>query len=357
MKVYLKGLDTLRAIAAFVVVFGHIELFKQERGYDSILTTNISYPNGHIGVVLFFVLSGFLITFLLVGEYDQNQKISLKRFYLRRIFRVWPLFYLILILSWSLLNYHHNIISILLTFSIFPNIAQSIGEGWQGSPQLWSIGVEEQFYLFWPLIFIFLLRYKKVIHFLILFFIGFTFLPHFIDYINVHFIMSDDLAMFTRHYFFLTNFNSMAIGSLVGLLYARNISFLKIISNFKIGLSIIIFTLFFWLGGVNFKYFTNEFFSILFALSIYSLVSIPNLKIDTTVSIFLGKISYGIYMFHWIILELIFIYMPKIQNAVIFNMYVYIMTFGITILISWISFNTFERFFLKLKNKFAIVKT
>ena len=126
MKEHLKGLDTLRAIAALVVVIGHIELIKKNNNI-----TSFDYaPSGHIAVVLFFVLSGFLITFLLSKELDSTSTISFKKFYMRRILRIWPLYYLILLISILIIPAKQSIISYILCFTIFPNVAHAIGEGW-----------------------------------------------------------------------------------------------------------------------------------------------------------------------------------------------------------------------------------
>ena len=89
MKRYFKGLDTLRAIAALVVVIAHIELHKYLNNIPNVVNHPfIKIPDGHIAVILFFVLSGFLITFLLIKEKEKKGRISLKNFYLRRIFRI-----------------------------------------------------------------------------------------------------------------------------------------------------------------------------------------------------------------------------------------------------------------------------
>jgi peptidoglycan/LPS O-acetylase OafA/YrhL len=89
----LKGLDTLRAIAALIVVIGHIEIIKHSNNIDDFRRF---LPSAHIAVILFFVISGFLITFLLAKEWDLNNKISFKKFYFRRILRIWPLYFFIL---------------------------------------------------------------------------------------------------------------------------------------------------------------------------------------------------------------------------------------------------------------------
>lgn len=118
-------------------------------------------PSGHLGVILFFVLSGFLITYLIVKELEAKT-FSFKKFYHRRILRIWPLYYLILLISYILFEPSFSIKGLLLCLSIFPNVAHAIGEGWQSSPQIWSIGVEEQFYLIWPF-FIYLIPQKRII--------------------------------------------------------------------------------------------------------------------------------------------------------------------------------------------------
>jgi peptidoglycan/LPS O-acetylase OafA/YrhL len=84
MKLHFRNLDTFRAIAALIVVIHHIELFKLWRDIPDI---DNYIPSGHIAVVLFFVLSGFLITYLLIKEKESHENISFKKFYLRRIFR------------------------------------------------------------------------------------------------------------------------------------------------------------------------------------------------------------------------------------------------------------------------------
>ena len=96
----LPGLNALRAIAALMVVLGHVELLKSQRGIPSAFNTPGSWlPDGHLGVVLFFALSGYLITFLLVKERAAIGRTDLRKFYMRRILRIWPLYYTVLLLS------------------------------------------------------------------------------------------------------------------------------------------------------------------------------------------------------------------------------------------------------------------
>jgi len=101
-KIYFGGLNELRAIAALGVVTHHIEQIKGMNGFSG-LNENLSFLIHNLGkasVDLFFVLSGFLISFLLLQEKENNfGKINIKKFYYRRIFRIWPLYYFIMFIS------------------------------------------------------------------------------------------------------------------------------------------------------------------------------------------------------------------------------------------------------------------
>jgi peptidoglycan/LPS O-acetylase OafA/YrhL len=78
---YFPGLDTLRAIGAISVVIGHVELTKRDLKIPNLM--EVAYfknTSGHLGVILFYVLSGFLITFLLLKEKRNSNDISIKYF-------------------------------------------------------------------------------------------------------------------------------------------------------------------------------------------------------------------------------------------------------------------------------------
>lgn len=91
-KVYFKGLNGLRIIAALLVFFSHVEYVKQLIGLDNHFAIHIFKVAGGSGVDLFFCISGFLITFLLIAEKERMNSIVLKDFYIRRILRIWPLY-------------------------------------------------------------------------------------------------------------------------------------------------------------------------------------------------------------------------------------------------------------------------
>ncbi len=352
MVKYLKGLDTLRAIAALIVVWGHIELLKKNKGMVNLIDNEyFNLPSGHIAVILFFVLSGFLITFLLVKEREKVGKISLKKFFIRRILRIWPLYYLILFLSFLLFNADYSQKTVLLCLSGFPNIAHALKAGWPTSPHVWSIGVEEQFYLFWPIL-LSLIPIKRIILTLSLFIIGYTILPHVICFINIRTFQNFEFNSFINELFYGTKFNCMSVGALVGFLYARQHKWLKVISNKFVAYSSIILSVLLWTFGLEFNYFTDEFYSVLFVIAIYNIVVNPKINIDTKATSFLGKISFGIYMYHWIIIMLTLKYLPISKNDILYNVCLYLAVLIGTIFISWISFNSVEKYFLNIKKQF-----
>lgn len=93
MKIYFKNLDGIRFIAALLVILHHAQFFKSHFKVDAFSFLNEAFVStGRIGVNLFFVLSGFLISYLLLSEQAQTGTINFKNFYVRRILRIWPLY-------------------------------------------------------------------------------------------------------------------------------------------------------------------------------------------------------------------------------------------------------------------------
>jgi len=160
--VFFPGLHGLRFFAALAVVIGHVELLKQYFGYPNGADQPAFYELGRIAVTFFFVLSGFLITVLLLVEKAKTTTISVSRFYVRRILRIWPLYYLTVFLAFAVVPRIHilhmrglsagggNTLPLFLAF--LPQVALSLHPPVPYAEPLWSIGVEEQFYLLWPLL-------------------------------------------------------------------------------------------------------------------------------------------------------------------------------------------------------------
>lgn len=99
MTVFYKNLNSIRFIAASLVIVHHIEQLKFLNGLDNFSGKSIIFLFGKLGVNIFFVLSGFLITSLLLIEKEKFQKVDIGKFYMRRVLRIWPLYFLIVLTS------------------------------------------------------------------------------------------------------------------------------------------------------------------------------------------------------------------------------------------------------------------
>ncbi len=144
---YLRQLDGLRALSVAAVAWSHWSVFWSPAS---------SIPWAEFGVETFFVISGFLVTGILLDNRSETSKpLVLKQFYARRFLRIFPLFYATLLIAFifqassvSQTWYWHAGYLSNVYFYIW---------GWHGQlSHFWSLAVEEQFYLFWPLLIIFL---------------------------------------------------------------------------------------------------------------------------------------------------------------------------------------------------------
>jgi peptidoglycan/LPS O-acetylase OafA/YrhL len=143
----LAGLDAMRAIAAFMVVFYHF---------------GVPWVSGGAGVLMFFVLSGFLITWLLLRENEESGTVSLRKFYIRRSLRIFPAFYCYAAVLFAVIAIRHaRVIWPQACAALFyvGNYYQAIkGDPNTGFSHTWSLAIEEQFYVLWPLTFLALRR-------------------------------------------------------------------------------------------------------------------------------------------------------------------------------------------------------
>ena len=152
----IPALDGIRAIAVFLVLFYHL-------GNEGALPF---FP-GPLGVLGFFVLSGFLITWLLLKEQEKTGSISLKGFYRRRALRIFPAFYVFWMLSVGtrLLWHEQGQVPWSQAFSAFFYVSNYFHAIFHPSPDFiihtWSLSAEEQFYLLWPLTFLLFARRRR----------------------------------------------------------------------------------------------------------------------------------------------------------------------------------------------------
>lgn len=147
----IKSLDGLRAVSIFIVLAAHVaETVHLRHDPYTRFVSNV----GSFGVKIFFVISGFLITTLLLAEERKTGRISLGMFYLRRAFRILPVAYLFIavvgvmaLTGFIVLPRHNLLYAALFLMNMAPE-----GTWWTG--HLWSLAIEEQFYLVWPVVFL-----------------------------------------------------------------------------------------------------------------------------------------------------------------------------------------------------------
>lgn len=412
--VYFPGLNALRFFAAAAVIITHVELVKyylrttygfkpywidiwgkwhtgEQMGQRIIQSTPIQtilehdlvkwyHPItaelGPLGVIFFFVLSGFLITYLLFTEREVTGSISVGKFYIRRFLRIWPLYYLMVLLGFLVLPHFgifsipwqsgvingpddNFLISFFLFMFIFPNLAMSIFGPFPNIGQLWSIGVEEQFYFAWPWLMKKARSHFKTIVWFTLALIGLKAVILALDG-----VVSPKYWDVVIRFFAMTKLESMALGGLGAwaLYYKKE----KILRPFYhpvaqvaalLGIPFLLyFTPAVLQNGIHIVY------SVLFLVIILNVSTNPKslLKLEHPVLLSLGRVSYGLYMYHMMVIAaVIHLFAPLIpegdRNGLWASLLFYLGAFVISIGISYLSYHFFESRFIRLKRRYTKV--
>jgi peptidoglycan/LPS O-acetylase OafA/YrhL len=310
---YMPQLDTLRTFAVFLVLLGH---WMSEEEWMKV------FPYGMLGVTLFFVLSGFLITGILIksrnisDQKNESKFHSAKQFYIRRTLRIFPIYYITLIVLF-IFNIQ-NIRSVFLWFLFYAsNIYFFKIQSWQGSlSHLWTLAVEEQFYIIWPFIILFIpgkYLYRSIIGIIL---IGPVFRTIIFLFSRSDPNFSDILTPACMDYF--------GLGALLAYFRSNNIQSLEF-KNMRIKLFLLanIFSIII-LYFLSDNLITETIFKFNIAVICLSLISKAStgfsgfLKkvFENSVLMYLGKISYGLYLFHnFIPLVYNVLNLPPIQNV------------------------------------------
>jgi Predicted acyltransferases len=356
--IHFKGLNGIRAIAAIGVVISHISI-----------TTNVLIPRFNLhnlhfgnsmadyGVTMFFTLSGFLISYLLISEKNNNQ-INIKNFYIRRILRIWPLYYaymtISLVLVYSFHLYPSQFNSLYYIF-FAGNIAYAIGiMPFPFISHFWSIGVEEQYYLFWPWL---IQKSKNIFKGIIIFLIVFIVLRIIMRYLLYKYGTSVSIPY---AFFYNTRFGCMAIGASGALLFFRKQAlFLKIATSLPVQivawLSIVLICLNKFTIG---SFLSHEVAGCVTLCIIISQIVAKNriINLDNKICEFLGKISYGIYVIHPLVMFFYFKVMLFYNfSSIWFVFAAYPVVIVLTVFTAYISYEYYEKIFLRAKKKYTVV--
>ena len=341
---HVPELDGLRGIAIISVVIHH-------------QLTPFSLPGGFLGVDLFFVLSGFLITGLLLAEFDKTKTISLRRFYMRRVLRLGPALFLYL-LACILVAYHSQLIEIsrqlkLIGFALIYLTNWRMAFGWDPSLDptaiIWSLSIEEQFYLVWPLLFCGCLALKLRRQSII---IG---LAAVILAIMAHrYSLLNAGADLTRLYYGTdTRADALLMGCLLALLPSADGVWTKRWLNLAAILSAAALTYLIATASFSDQFlYRGGYTAVALLAGIVIMVAANSPPWILAITLrwrplrWFGKISYGLYLWHWLVVRSTsFYYLGYWEPWV---------RLALAIGIASASFYLFERPFNKLKSRFAI---
>lgn len=342
-RFYRPDLDLLRFFAFLLVFYGHA------LGHTRV---------GALGVPVFFLLSAYLITELLLRELYRTGSVDIKSFYMRRILRIWPLYFAVLFAAACIA---HAIgkpgfsFYALLSYLCLCGNWYCVAHGYLplGLGGLWSIGVEEQFYLIWPTV-------VRQIRRNGLLWISATIWV--ICQIAIVFLCLQQKTInptiWTNS---LSQFQYFAIGSMISVLLNRAIPQLSIV------LRVLLI-----LGGLGVFICADEFFdttgygaaSLHGTYPGYLLVGLGasliffgflGARVPAWMSpvVYLGKISYGLYVFHQIILMLV----SKIPAGRFERPIHAGIALAIAIVVAALSYRYFETPFLRLKQRFEVVRS
>jgi peptidoglycan/LPS O-acetylase OafA/YrhL len=363
---HFAGLDSLRFWAAMLVVIGHVPMNQFAAGL----------PNPHWGapfyrgapaVKVFFALSGFLITYLLLEEIRRTGTVAVKKFYLRRVCRIWPLYFAVV--SFGLLFYfvilprtglHRSTdetyswqLAALLYSLLLPNLMNALVSVGGILNPLWSIGIEEQFYLAWaPAV----RRYRQrlgtlfgcvLVGSFLLFLaqdlgaFGNRFGKKFVDQLEFHFMAAGALCALALHrdrarFLSLPPFSSPWIQALLALSLAEYVLIGRIP-----------------LGSVG-----DELFQLaLYPWLIVNVAANPRniLRVGNRWTEKLGVVSYGIYMLHMPVVHATSYLFIKTSwwrgNLVAYVVAYWSIALLGTVTVALVSYRYFESPFLRLKER------
>jgi peptidoglycan/LPS O-acetylase OafA/YrhL len=343
---YMPSLDGIRGVSILWVIGVHANL--------------IGGSSAIIGVILFFVLSGFLITSLLLEEWNGYRDISLKNFYLRRALRLLPalLVMLTVFILYSYLasprkifvNHARQVLIVVLYFSNWVQTYEFVGWGWIG--HTWSLSVEEQFYTLWPLLLLLMLRRLKLQSVLRLVVFGTL-----LSVLARFYLATATAARYERLYNGLdTRAESLLLGAAVAVALASgwlafNNKGRKILSV-AAGLCAIAL-----LMGYKLNPWDEDDIHYVgwFAMSLGGAIIITHLvtakgsylhrMLENRILVYLGRISYGMYLWHYPVLRICEKHgWSRWTNALV--------AIPVTIFIAVISYYFIELPCLKLKQKF-----
>ncbi len=343
-------------MAATLVIFHHIEQYKSWAGWKNSWGNSLIDALGHMPVGFFFVLSGFLITYLLLKEKGENGNVAIKTFYWKRVIRIWPLYFLICTFALFIVPVIGPYIfpaaispltpSVIIPLVIFlPNLLRISFPNLIGANQLWSVGIEEQFYLFWP--WVVKLFHKSIFKALLILisikFTGQVLLEVVSANLDIQIITSVNLLY---RWFPIEQMIIGGIGAIA--LFQGRKRIQTLLNPFVLFLMVIV-----WVAISNItsiKFLSTYVEGVIFLIIILWVIRPGRISnfLENAYLNYLGTISYGIYMWHTlaIVLTMTLLKIFGLESGLL----LYVLSPLITLLLAHISYQNIESRFLKLRD-------
>ncbi len=367
-SVYFPNLNGLRFVAAVLVIINHIEQQRLFHGRPSLSYLPVVQRIGDEGVTLFFVLSGFLITYLLLLEQEQTGRIAVGPFYKRRALRIWPLYYAVVVLALLVLPHvpllRNSFFSAhitqlpekaLLHALLLPNVALVVYGGIPFLSQAWSIGTEEQFYLVWPWV----LRRA-----------GSRVLPVVVGIFLLLMVAQRGIVLafhaaqpapgpvlaFAFNFLYFFRLDCLVVGAVPAiLLFQRRTAVLRWLMAPVVQWLCLVAVLGLLAWGRLFPLY-EQVYAALFAVLILNLAAAakPVINLENGWLNYLGKLSYGLYMLHYLAVALVLIQLgPWLDAQVGWLRWLLTLlcSLGLSVLLAMASYYGLERPFLRRKRR------
>ncbi len=351
---YIRGFDGLRCVSIVFVLLTHLGIYDQLTANNYLSDRFLHLISGYTGVNIFFTLSGFLITRILLSTKASTGRISFFNFYSRRFLRLLPpliIFYLTI----AVLMYAHQIgmskvgllYSIFYIYNFVPHRYYTVELG-----PTWSLAVEEQFYIFWPLIIHFFKKSGILLLAVLLItacLIGSTWLPQLSVRYHGKLILLNDYSDVIR--WFIPAVAPIMVGSVFSLLLFTSqklYDYLIRKNGFLFfGFLLLFFSPLYLPAGFSDYYFVIQSIGAASLLSwlLFNQRSVMARILEFKPIAYLGKISYGIYIYHGIFITTGSPGIILIQR--------YPLNVFLTLLTAILSYEFIEKRILKFKAKFT----
>ncbi len=356
-KPYFVGLDILRFFAAVAVFIWHL----QEGFWLPVAKYTLNGNLGNLAVSFFFVLSGFLLSYLLFFEHQEKNRINVKAFFMRRILRIWPLYFIVIAIAFFI---YPSVIKFLTGYEMFERASfwrycffiPNYDVAYYAYPTnsalgvMWSLGVEEQFYLFLPFFTLIFIRRNTILP------LVFMVLAAFSLWYKYNVISYYDTLSVMYNFMF---------GMLAAYLAFYNQKLLKFFLSkiVFIGLFLVFVLHCLMLELQNTSYFNNYFQQLIEVMCFIGFILYfsfsKGLKHKIESSGFFSfladcgkKYTYSLYLLHELAILLSVLIMRSLLKVNNYSMYIVSSAIVVLVLV-YLAYRCIERPFLNLKNKFS----